>query len=293
VAEDYRRQLHQEIDEIKADVVTLGAMVGEVIARATEVLLGGDMEAAQALIDYDDELDALSIDIEERCFRCLALQSPMASDLRAVVASLRIGSDIERSGDLMVNVAKAARRLYGTVLPPRLRGLCQQMADEASRLLRLAIDAYAERNGALGAALHDMDDRLDALQADFVQAIFEAHAGGAVDLQGAVQLAVIARYYERVGDHAVNIGERVWFMAVGRLPEHAGAARARMRAVGSGPPGPKPAAGAFASPSTLGRPDRSPPPVPFDPVDPSVVADPPGSAGRPAPPNPPFVPEPG
>jgi phosphate transport system protein len=255
VTEDYRKQLHQEIDEIKADVVKLGAMVGEVITRATEVLLGGDMEAAQALIDYDDELDAVSIDIEERCFRCLALQSPMASDLRSVVASLRIDSDIERSGDLMVNVAKAARRLYGTTLPPRLRGLCQQMADEASRLLRLAIDAYAEGNGALGAALHDMDDRLDALQADFVQAIFEAHADGAVDLQGAVQLAVIARYYERVGDHAVNIGERVRFIADGRLPEHAGAARAKLRAAQAA----SSAASPEASPSRSAAPSAASP----------------------------------
>jgi phosphate transport system protein len=231
--EDFRKPLHHEIDGIKADVVKLGAMVAEVISQATEVLLDADMEAAQALIDHDDELDALSSDIEDRCFRCLALQSPVASDLRTVVASLRINSDIERSGDLMVNVAKAARRIYGTVFPPRIRGLAQQMSDEAHRLLGLAIDAYAERNGALGAALRDMDDRLDLLQADFVQAIFEGHASGLLGLQAAVQLAVIARYYERVGDHAVNIGDRVWFMADGRLPEHIGAARARARRSGS------------------------------------------------------------
>jgi phosphate transport system protein len=227
MTEDYRKQLHNEIDTIRADVVRLGAMVGEAVARATEVLLTSDMEAAQALIDDDDELDALSIDIEERCFRCLALQSPMASDLRAVMASLRINSDIERSGDLMVNVAKAARRIYGTTFPPRIRGLVQQMSDEAARLLRRSIDAYAERDGPLGAALRDMDDRLDGLQADFVQAIFEAHAAGWLDLQAAVQLALVARYFERAGDHAVNIGERVAFMTEGQLPAHAGANRVR------------------------------------------------------------------
>ncbi|MEA3217076.1 MAG: phosphate transport system protein [Acidimicrobiia bacterium] len=234
MTQDYRKSLHQEIDGIKADVVKLGAMVAEVVSQATAVLLDADMEAAQALIDHDDELDALSGDIEDRCFRCLALQSPVASDLRTVVASLRINSDIERSGDLMVNVAKAARRIYGTAFPPRIRGLVQQMADEARRLLRLAIDAYAERNGALGAALRDMDDRLDGLQADFVEAVFEGHASGQLDLQAAVQLAVVARYYERAGDHAVNIGDRVWFMADGRLPEHVGAARARARQIEPG-----------------------------------------------------------
>jgi phosphate transport system protein len=226
---DYRKALHADIDELRVEVVRLAAMVGDVIVRATEALLGYDMDAAADLIMNDDEVDALSIDIEERCFNLLALQQPMASDLRAIVASMKINADIERSGDLMVNVAKGARRMYGVELPPRLRGLIQQMSDEADRLLKLAVDAFSDRNGPLGAALNDIDDRLDLLQGEFVQAIFEAHAAGEIDLQAAVQLAVICRYYERVGDHAVNIGERVRFMADGRLPEHEGAARVKAR----------------------------------------------------------------
>ncbi|MEA3214175.1 MAG: phosphate transport system protein [Acidimicrobiia bacterium] len=226
---DYRKALHNDIDELRVEVVRLAAMVGDVIVRATEALLSYDMDAAAELIMHDDEVDALSIDIEERCFKLLALQQPMASDLRAIVASMKINADIERSGDLMVNVAKGARRMYGVQLPPRLRGLIQQMSDEADRLLRLAVDAFSDRNGPLGAALNDIDDRLDLLQAEFVQAIFEAHAAGDIDLQAAVQLAVICRYYERVGDHAVNIGERVRFMTDGRLPEHEGAARVKAR----------------------------------------------------------------
>jgi phosphate transport system protein len=261
---DYRKLLHRELERIRSDVVELGAMVGETVTKATGVLLAADLPAAQALIGYDDEVDALSMDIEERCFRCLALQSPMASDLRTVVASLKINAEVERSADLMVNVAKAARRIHGTTFTPRLRGLLQQMADEAVRLLRLAIDAYAERNGALGAALDDMDDRLDVLQSEFVQAIFEAHAEGRLDLPAAMQLAVVARYYERVGDHAVNIGERVWFMADGRLPVHglttapSGAARARAIAT---PGGPGPANTRAPAPDLAARAEPGPPPA--------------------------------
>lgn len=220
---------HQELDQVQADVVRLAAMVTELIPRATEVLLTGDLAGAQALIEDDDHLDVLSLEIEERCYHLLALQQPMATDLRSITTALRLSSEIERSGDLMVNVAKASRRLYGADLDPRLRGLIEKMGEEAMRLFKRCVDAYAERNAALAAALDDMDDRLDDLHADFIQAIFESHQGNTMDLQPAVQLALIGRYYERVGDHAVNIGDRVQYMVTGWLPEHAGAARLEAR----------------------------------------------------------------
>src|SRR5688500_18963095 len=124
----------------------------------------------------------------------------------------------------MVNVAKATRRIYGTAIPPALRGLVQAMATEAVRLYQLAMDAYAEGDATLAAALDDMDDRLDQIHHDFIQTLLEQHED-AGDVQVAVQLALVGRYYERIGDHAVNIGERVQYMVTGWLPEHAGAAR--------------------------------------------------------------------
>ena len=101
------------------------------------------------------------------------------------------------------------------------------MSEEAVRLTRLSIDAYAERHAGLAAALKDIDDRLDDLQTDFIEAIFEAHDNGSLELQETVQLALIARYYERIGDHAVNIGERVLYMVTGTPAESTGATRAR------------------------------------------------------------------
>jgi phosphate transport system protein len=225
---DSRSSFHHQLDEIQRDLLRLAARVIETITRGTEALLDLDLAEAQAIIDGDDEIDVLTLDIEERCFTVLARQQPMASDMRAVVTAIRLTSEIERSGDLMVNVAKAARRLYGTEVPGRLRQLLVAMAEEAVRLYGLAMDAYADGDGDLAGAIDDMDDHLDELHADYIQAILELYADKR-DVQGAVQLALIGRYYERIGDHAVNIGERVRYMVTGWLPEHAGAARLAAR----------------------------------------------------------------
>lgn len=229
-----RSTFHQQLDEIQRDLVRVAARVTETIMRGTRALLDLDLAAAQALIEGDDEIDALTLDIEERCFTVLARQQPMAGDMRAVVTAIRLTSEIERSGDLMVNVAKGARRLYGTQVPDGLRGLLEAMAGEAVRLYGLAMDAYAQGDATLAAALDDMDDRLDQIHKDYIQAILELD----IDVQVAVQLALVGRYYERIGDHAVNIGERVQYMVTGWLPEHAGASRFHARAEAAGDPEP-------------------------------------------------------
>ena len=226
---EQRKSFHMELDEIREEIVHLAAMLGEFIPRGTEALLTNDMAGAQALIESDDEVDALTLRIEEHCYHVLALQQPMASDLRCIVTALWLTAEIERSADLMVNVAKGARRIYGAGLDARVRGLIERMAEEAARLYKLAIDAYVERNAGLASALDDIDDSLDDLHNDYIEAIFESHASNTVDLQQAVQLALIGRYYERIGDHAVNIGQRVEYMVTGWLPEHSGAARLQAR----------------------------------------------------------------
>ena len=163
----------------------------------------------------------------------LALQSPVASDLRQVVAALRIIAEIERSADLAVNICKAARRIYGHRLDPRLRGIIQKMGDQAQQLFREATESYMieRRRPGRRAVGHGQLPRRPA--AAVRAAIFESHSGEQLDLQVAVQLAVVARFYERIGDHAVNIGERVRFLVTGWMPEHDGAARFAQRAAAS------------------------------------------------------------
>lgn len=229
---DSRSTFHQQLDDVRRDLIRTAARVTESIMRGTEALLAIDLAEAQALIDGDDEIDVLTLDIEDRCFTILARQQPMASDMRAVVTAIRLTSEIERSGDLMVNVAKATRRLYGSEVPLPLHSLLRAMAEQAVRLYSLAMDAYADGDANLAAAIDDMDDRLDQLHKDYIQSILEIHAD-VRDVQVAVQLALVGRYYERIGDHAVNIGERVQYMVTGWLPEHTGAARLAAKAVAS------------------------------------------------------------
>ncbi len=117
---DHRHEYHGRLDTIRGEVIRLGAMTTETISRGTAVLLDRDLHAAQEIIDADDELDTLSLRIEEQCFRILALQSPMASELRFIVCSIRMVSELERSADLVVNICKAARRLFDVEFDPKL-----------------------------------------------------------------------------------------------------------------------------------------------------------------------------
>jgi phosphate transport system protein len=248
--ENVRKSFHHNLEEIRQEMVQMAAMVTEGIARATDALLAGDLAEAQRIIEGDDPLDARAVELEERCYQQLALQQPMAGDLRSLVTAIRMISEIERSGDLVVNISKGARRIFGTELPSRLRGQIAQMGEEGTRLFRLAIDAYVDEDAGMAAALDDLDDRLDTIHGEYIQEIFLAHNAGEVEIQGAVQLALIGRYYERIGDHAVNIGERVRYMVTGWLPEHTGAARVAAAQ----------ARGAAAPPATGGFDEASSPP---------------------------------
>jgi phosphate transport system protein len=224
-AGELRTAFHHQLMDLRSEIAKLAARVTESIPRATEILLAQDLEGAEYMVLGDDEIDARSLELDDACYALLALQSPVAGDLRRIVAAMRIIADIERSADLAVNICKAARRIYGHQLDPRLRGIIQRMGDQATKLFKEATEAYLTDDAPRAAALDDMDVYLDDLQREFVQAIFSCHSAEKLELQVAVQLAVVARFYERIGDHAVNIGERVRFLVTGRLAEHNGAAR--------------------------------------------------------------------
>lgn len=260
--QDIRRTFHHDLDLIRDDIVRLGGMVTESLGKATQALLDGDLTVADEIIRADDELDALALGVEERCYQLLALQQPMASDLRALMTAIRMVAELERSGDLVVNIMKATRRIYGTEFDPRVRGLIERMSAATHRLFRLSIDSYVDRDAALAAAIDDMDDEVDDLHVEYIQSIFHTHETGATALKIAVQLALVGRFYERIADHAVNIGQRVEYMVTGWLPEHTGAARHAARAAGTEqPPG--------AKPTVEVRTDAAPAPAP----EPGAVAE--------------------
>lgn len=210
---------HAQLDEVRGHVVHLAGLVAEAVPSATRALLDADLDIARELVEGDDVLDDLTALIEESCYQILALQSPVASDLRAVVTALKVASEFERCGDLAVNIAKAGRRLYGVELPPRIRGMIERLSEVAVRLVRMASDAYVDADASRAAALDDMDDELDDLQRAWVATIFEANHADSLDLRTGVQLALVGRFYERLGDHAVNVAERVQYMVTGAAPE--------------------------------------------------------------------------
>ena len=229
MTEQTRKGFHAEIDEISDLIVQLAARASDAVARATDALLKYDLAEAQQIIDDDDYIDVAAIEVEERCQSLLALQQPMAGDLRQILAAMWITGELERTGGLACNICKGARRMFRTELPPRLRGLIAEMNEEAIRLIRLSVDSYSERDAALASALHDIDDRLDSLHRTFVKTLLESSRTHDLDVQPSMQLALIARYYERIGDHAVNISDRVRYMVSGVMPWRAGLARHRVR----------------------------------------------------------------
>ena len=170
------------------------------------------------VIEADDVIDELTHTIEDRTFLLLARQQPLATDLRFLVTVMRVAHELERSADLMVNVAKTTRRLYPHQLDPKLRGIIDRMGTQASNQTRVAIDAFADADPSWAAALADMDDAMDELTKSLFRHMLAGDGSdeGAVLL--AVQMALVGRHYERIADHAVTIAERVGFMVTGEHP---------------------------------------------------------------------------
>ena len=216
--DEVRKSYADQLEEIRADVIRLAAMVSEAIGAGSQALLDADLNLVEKVIESDHRMDELNHDIERRTYELFATQQPMAVDLRTLLAVLRILQELQLTGDLMVTISKATRRLYPTTLPPRVRGILERMGAQASVQHNLAIDAFADREPNIAAALPDMDDVMDDLQKDILRTIFEALTPDEAGLHTAVELALIGRYYERVADHAVLIGKWTEFMVTGELP---------------------------------------------------------------------------
>jgi len=220
-ANEARKSFQDALDELRIDVIRLAALTTEAIAAGTQAFLDADLTAAEQVIENDDDIDDLTHAIEDSCYQLLARQQPMATDLRTVIAVLRIVHELERSADLMVNVAKTTRRLYPHTLDPKLRGIIQRMGEQAGTQTRVALDAFADSDPSAAFALADMDDTMDDLTKSLFRHIL-AGAGPGSDDEGnvllAVQLALVGRHYERIADHAVTIGQRVGFMVTGEHP---------------------------------------------------------------------------
>jgi phosphate transport system protein len=210
---ELRSAFHRELERIDDEVRQLFALVGEGVAGATDALLAGDRQAARDLVARDRMIDALYVDVEDVVQRQFALQAPLANDLRFLLSVLRIVPELERSGDLAEHIAQRAARGITGELTPRLRGLIQQMGNVGVELWQATAHVYVERQADGAERLRERDDELDDLHVSFIAEL----ASGKVSVPVAIELALVGRFYERLGDHAVNIAARVHYLATGVL----------------------------------------------------------------------------
>lgn len=203
--QELRVGYHRELDDITQKVVRLFALVSEGVAAANEALLGDDTEALAAVRAGEATIDDLMAELEHSIERLLALQAPVARELRYALALIRIVPELERSGDLAVHIAKRAGTGLASQLTPTARGQLERMGVVASELWRAAADAFADRDPGAGERLEQQDDELD----DLHTALTTELLGGSLTPALAADATLVARFYERLGDHAVHIASRV------------------------------------------------------------------------------------
>jgi phosphate transport system protein len=206
---EHRQAFQRELEAIEAKVVDLFAMVADDLPRATDALLNGNSEIVRTLVERDQQIDALYPKIEDLADRELVLQAPLASDLRFLVSVLRVVPEIERSHDLVVSIARRAGYVRSEDLSPRGRGFIEQMGSVAADMWRQAVDCWRERDRSAAALLDEHDDEMDELYASLMAEL----GSGGMSLPVTMEMTLVARFYERLGDHAVNIARRVVYLA--------------------------------------------------------------------------------
>jgi phosphate transport system protein len=213
------RHFQEELDELKARLLEMGGLAEDRLRGALRGLVERDPALLDPVLAGDGAINQLHIDIDGRCFRMLALHQPMAVDLRMIVAAVKINTDIERIGDLAVNIAEAARRY---LKHPPVKQLIDipRMAEIAQDMLRDALDAFVRRDTTLAQAVLAQDDGLDALKTQVFRELLTYMLQDPTTIEPALQLILISRHLERTGDHATNIAEDVIFMVSAKDVRH-------------------------------------------------------------------------
>jgi len=206
---EHRQEFERELEAIEAKVIELFAMVAEDLPGATHALLSGDNEVVKVLAEREKVIDALYPEIEELVNREILLQAPVASDLRFLLSVLRIVPELERSHDLVLDIARRADHILSGELSPRGRGLIERMGSLVSDMWRQAADSWYKRDRSAAEALGERDDEMDDLHASMIAEL----AAGRMDLPVTMEMTLVARFYERLAAHAVNIARRVIYLA--------------------------------------------------------------------------------
>jgi phosphate transport system protein len=208
-----RQEFDRELAAIEAQVIELLTMVADDLPQATDALLSGNSEAVRALTERDLVIDALYPQIEELTDREIVLQQPVAADLRLLVSVLRVVPELERSHDLIVDIARRGNLILSEDLSARSRGLIEHMGSLASGMWHQTVDCWCQRDRSAAAALGQRDEEMGELYASLMAEL----ASGAMTLPVTMELTLVARCYERLAHHAFNIARRVVYLA-GRAP---------------------------------------------------------------------------
>jgi phosphate transport system protein len=201
----------EELEALQSRLLEMGGLAEERVRLAVEGLVSRDVEAIEGVLGGDEPLNRLHVDVDNRCFMLLALQQPMAKDLRAIIAAVKINTDLERVGDLAVNIGEAATR-YVSHPPVKPLVDISQMAEIAQSMLRDALDAFVHRDIARAQQVLERDDLLDALKSQVFRELLTHMRKDPGVVEPALDLLLVSRHLERIGDHATNVAEDVIFM---------------------------------------------------------------------------------
>ncbi len=213
-----REVYHKDLHKLREEILNMGSLVGNTIGDAVLSLKNRDIEMAQKVIDMDKEIDALDHSIEENCMRLLALQQPMARDLRLIISVLKMSIDLERMGDLALEIA-IITKMTANVPPvkplidiPRMADICQQMLADT-------MSAFENKDVELARAVAKRDDEIDMLFDQVRRELISYMIEDPKKITGSQHLTFVARYLERIGDHITNLCESVVFMVTGERVE--------------------------------------------------------------------------
>lgn len=213
------REYESELQRLRERVLLMGARVEEMIVRSMRAFSENNTEIAQEVIAGDEEVDRLEMTIDEQCVRILAKRQPVASDLRFLTTTLKIVTDLERVGDLCVNICERVCELEGQ---PAIAGrsALESMGRAAHGMIHNALDAFIQRDVAMAAAVIEQDAEVDAAYAQTFPELMALMIRSSDNVYPAQRLQSIGKYLERIADHATNVAEMVVFMVRGEDPRH-------------------------------------------------------------------------
>jgi phosphate transport system protein len=220
------RHFETEMQALRNRLLSMGAMVEERVHQAVEALMERNAGAAERIVAGDQEVNELQIEVDDRCLKLLALQQPMASDLRLITAAMKINADLERIGDQAVNIAENSLKLM-TNAPLKPIIDLPRMAEIAEAMTRDSLDAFVRKDVALARSVLARDDEVDQLKDHIFRVLLTYMMADPGTIERALSLILVSRNLERIADHATNIAEDGVYLYEGRDIRHTGKGKVR------------------------------------------------------------------